>query len=334
MMSLKNPVSCVSNAFLILSRRLIFICYVCCHQTDQICSMSSLTNLGMDTDPLVRTILRFFFTFWRVRLWCLCFGVWCSCTNRSRFQRWYFCLWGFHINRSWFQRWLTPWNVLVLKFLILKPNLKISFIILFLVRICLSHSNHFSFTKNMIMRAPMRTIHTPSVCISGGTEITNFIQCIIGWYPQNTKLGCLGLDRIFCEVHPTVCEEIPDVTITKFVTDYLANIGRQFANIGKLSVNDSVQFLVLSDQAKGSRLLYIANLLAQVEATGWGSSNNYNQSWGGHFNDANNITNVAWGISINASPTNLMRSPELPLSDQCRVCLDFLRHRHQERLWC
>ena len=91
---------------------------------------------------------------------------------------------------------------------------------------------------------------------------------------------------------------VPAGTIKEFVTYYLDTNGRRIAIIGKLSINNSVQFLVFSDQAWGSGLPYIANLLDQVEVKLWVSSNNSNHNWGGHSNDSNSITNFAWVASI------------------------------------
>ena len=65
--------------------------------------------------------------------------------------------------------------------------------------------------------------------------------------------------------------------VREFVTDYLAKNGRRIRIIRELSVNGSVQFLGLSDQAWGSGFPYIAKILAVVEATGWDSSNDYNK---------------------------------------------------------
>ena len=96
------------------------------------------------------------------------------------------------------------------------------------------------------------------------------------------------------------------------MTNYLAENGRLIDIIGQLSVNDSVQFLGLSDQSWGSGLLFIANLLAQVKYTGWGSANNYNQNHGVRFNNANSIENVAWGASIYSCPAYLPQSPVNP----------------------
>ena len=83
-----------------------------------------------------------------------------------------------------------------------------------------------------------------------------------------SKMWCLGLYTIGQEVHPTTHVEILDGTIGEFVTDYLAKNGLRIENIGKLSVNNSVQFSGLSDQSWGIRLPFIFKLLAQVEGKG------------------------------------------------------------------
>ena len=99
------------------------------------------------------------------------------------------------------------------------------------------------------------------------------------------------------------------------------------------SVNDSVQFWGLSDQSWGSGLPFISNLLAHVDPTGWGSSNNSNQIWGGWFKNANIIINAAWGDSINARPAYLTRSLVNPHAARRCVYNNFLCRRRQERLW-
>ena len=51
------------------------------------------------------------------------------------------------------------------------------------------------------------------------------------------------------------------------------------------------------------------------------------------FKDANIIINVTWDASVNAIPTNLLRSPGLSRAAQRRIHNDFLCCRRQERLW-
>ena len=116
------------------------------------------------------------------------------------------------------------------------------------------------------------------------------------------ELWCLGLDGTIHKVHTTSHVEVTSGTVGEFVINQLAENGRRIKIIRQLSVNNSVQFLDLSDQSWGSGLPFIFNLLYHVEATGWGGGNYLNQKWGGRVNDANSITNVAWGASVDPRP--------------------------------
>ena len=62
--------------------------------------------------------------------------------------------------------------------------------------------------------------------------------------------------------------EVTAGTVGEFVTDYLAENGCIIQIIGQLSVNDSVQFLSVPDQGRGSGLLFICNLMDRIEAIG------------------------------------------------------------------
>ena len=114
----------------------------------------------------------------------------------------------------------------------------------------------------------MVTIHRPWDSGSWGTDTTAFIQRINGWEPQINELWSLVLDGIYREVHPKARIEVPAGTVEEFVTNYLAENGRQIEIIGEIHINNSIQFLGFSDQAWGSGLPFISNLLAQVQATG------------------------------------------------------------------
>ena len=85
-----------------------------------------------------------------------------------------------------------------------------------------------------------------------GIEDTAFIQCINGQEPQIHELWCLGLDVIYQEVHPTALVDVPAGTVRDFVTDCLAENRRRILIIRQLYIKDSVQFLGLSDQSRGS----------------------------------------------------------------------------------
>ena len=109
-------------------------------------------------------------------------------------------------------------------------------------------------------------------------------------------------------------------------------------------MNGSVQFVGLS-QIWGSELLYIINIWAQVEATGWGSSSNGNPgsstpgsrtvtgSWGGRFTHSNANLSVNWYGYINASPSDSLRSPAIQRIAQYCVRECFIHHRCQQSLW-
>ena len=88
----------------------------------------------------------------------------------------------------------------------------------------------------------MVSIDRPSDTGSRSTDVTAFIQCIDGQKPQIHELWRLDLDNISCGVHPTAQVEVTTGTVGKFVTDYLSENGLRTQIIGKISVNNSVQF--------------------------------------------------------------------------------------------
>ena len=122
-----------------------------------------------------------------------------------------------------------------------------------MVQLCLTHSYRCRFTKKTIQCAPMESIRRPSDSGTRSTDATAFFQCFDGQEPQINEMWCLGLERIIREVHPTARVEVPSGTVRDFVTNYLAENVRRIQIIGQLSVNESVQFLGVPDQGKGSR---------------------------------------------------------------------------------
>ena len=199
-MSLMSPVSCISDTSYFYRVVSFLVCYILCLQTNQICSMTILMNLGMTPDPKVRTL---FFCVMTSLLVVLVFWGLAFFTNRSWFQRQYFCVWRFRTNRSWVQKLFTHQNVFAINFLILFPNFKTSFIVTVVFRLFLAHSNQCSFTKNMIRWAPKGTILRPSDSGSRGTDTTALIQWCNVHDTQINKLRCLSLDGICRKVHTT-----------------------------------------------------------------------------------------------------------------------------------
>ena len=108
--------------------------------------------------------------------------------------------------------------MLALKFFILFPNLKLSFIVI--VMLC-THSYRCGFTKNNIQRDPMGTIRRSSDSDSRRTKATSFIEFIDDQEPQIHESWCLVLYRISRKVNTTARVEVNDGNSREFVTTYL-----------------------------------------------------------------------------------------------------------------
>ena len=144
----------------------------------------------------------------------------------------------------------------------------------------------------MIRPAPMGSILSPSDPDSDSTKDTTFIQFFDVREPKIHELWCLVLDRLLCEVYPTAQVEVPTGTVREFVTYYRAENGCRIHIIGKISINNSVQFLNVPVKAWRHGLPLIINLKDPYEATWWGSGKYYNQEQGLSMFDANSITHV------------------------------------------
>ena len=108
--------------------------------------------------------------------------------------------------------------------------------------------------------------------------------------------------------------------------------GHRIHIIEQISINNRVQSLGVPAQAWGIWFLFLCNLQAHSEATGWVSGNYSNQYWWGSMFDSNIITNVAWVDYVDASPANLPCISVIPRAAARRVHYDFFRLRRQERL--
>ena len=58
------------------------------------------------------------------------------------------------------------------------------------------------------------------------------------------------MDGIIHDVHPTAQVEVPARTVEEFVNDYLAENGRRIQIIEQISINNSIQFLGVTAQAR------------------------------------------------------------------------------------
>ena len=117
MMSLMNPVLCASDACYFYRVVFLILC-ICCQCKNQISSMMSMMNLDLTPDPLVLTIFTIFLCILTITLVLLVF-------------------WGLEFLQ---QQESSPnvvdsSNVLAPKLFILFPNLKLSFIVIVIVRL-------------------------------------------------------------------------------------------------------------------------------------------------------------------------------------------------------
>ena len=180
----------------------------------------------------------------------------------------------------------------------------------------------------------MVSIRWPSNPGIRSTEDTAFILCVDGWDPHIHKVWGLVLYGIIRKVHPTAQVEFPAGTVGEFVTNYLAENRYIIQIIGQLFINDSIQFLGVPAQAWLHGFIFLCNLQSPSDATVLGSGNYSNQYCGGSMFNSNSFTNVDWGVSVNAGPSN---SPWIHVNLRTaahRMRNNFLCLGHQEHLCC
>ena len=144
----------------------------------------------------------------------------------------------------------------------------------------------------------MGSIRRPTNPGSRSTEDTAFIQCVDGRDTQIQEWWCLGLDNITQEFHPTAQVEVVSGTVGEYTINYLAENGLIIPFMGKIPINDSVQFLGIPDFVGVSGLSFLPNLKYTSEPTGWGNGGTPNQIWGGSRFGTYSTTSVDWGASV------------------------------------
>ena len=166
-MSLTSPVLCNSCAFSFYCVIFFLILCICCHKTNQIYLMMSQRNwvwLRILWYVLIlRFSLRFNYSVGSVSvLGSVVFAPTGVEFKGDTFASGVFVPTEVESKGGWLIK-----KKLALRFLNFFPNLKL--------RLCLTHSNRCSFTKNMIRGAPMDTICRPPGYGSGGTDTTAFV---------------------------------------------------------------------------------------------------------------------------------------------------------------
>ena len=97
--------------------------------------------------------------------------------------------------------------------------------------------------------------------------------------PQMHKIWRLGSDGITREVYPKAQVDIGAGTMGQFSYDYLAENGWRIPILGQISINGSVKMLGIPNLCRTSGPMFIENLLAPHDTTGWGDDGTPNQSW-------------------------------------------------------
>ena len=85
-----------------------------------------------------------------------------------------------------------------------------------------------------------------------------FIKCVDGRDPMIQKLWFHGIGGLYHEVYPAASIEILSRTTGDFVIKYRSDNWRRNQIIGEIYINDSIQFIGISEMW-GSELPYIAN---------------------------------------------------------------------------
>ena len=84
----------------------------------------------------------------------------------------------------------------------------------------------------------------------------------------------LGSEGVTREVYLTVWLDVGDGTVGQFLKNYLAENSRRIDILSQISINGSVKFLGIPDFHRTSGPMFIENLQAPHDTTGWGDGGN------------------------------------------------------------
>ena len=167
---------------------------------------------------------------------------------------------------------------------------------------------------------------------SRGTNIVDLIWCVDGREPQLHEIWCLVSVNVTREIHPTAQVEVTTGTMGQFNTNHLAENGRIIPNIGKLSINGSVQILGIPDFVRNSTFSFIGNLQSPSMTTVWGHADTPNKNWVVRLGGPYRMYSVPWGSTVPVRLAYISRSPDNPRAAARRICYDFLRQRRCNRM--
>ena len=138
---------------------------------------------------------------------------------------------------------------------------------------------------------------------SGDEDGPDFIRCVDGLHPQIHEVWTFGEDGVTREVHPTAQVDVGTEYFGEFVTDYVTPSWRRFPMFGRNSINESVEWLGITDFLRTDGPPWTADILALRPSWGdQGSSTNPN--WGSQYGGSSDSVSVRWNLPVRALPVN------------------------------
>ena len=135
----------------------------------------------------------------------------------------------------------------------------------------------------------------------------------------------LGSNCVTCSFHPTAQVDVGAKTVGQFSNDFLAENGRRISIPGHIFIHESVKFLGIPNFHRTSEPMFIENLWAPHDNTGWRNGGTSNQNWPVIPGVAYHNISVAWRGAIPDRPAYMPLSPENSCADaQCCAPLSWL----------
>ena len=92
------------------------------------------------------------------------------------------------------------------------------------------------------------------------------------------EIWSIGSDGVTCEVHTTVQLDVGSATVGQFLADYLSENAHRIPFLAQISINGSVNFLGIPNFHRTSEPMFIDNIQAPHDNTGWGHSGTSNHN--------------------------------------------------------
>ena len=92
-------------------------------------------------------------------------------------------------------------------------------------------------------------------------EVPEFVRCVDGLDPQMHKVWAFYEDSVMREVHLTAQVDVSAGVVGEFASHYLTESGRRIPIFGRISINESVEWLGVPDFHSNNGLSWNSNLL-------------------------------------------------------------------------